>query len=186
MVQKLESFSYFQAVSLDWLRCAAMQSDEFPFHDLIYGKLGEVHNPASSNRHFYCPGVYFAFAHEMVKIGHTTLPNNRFSGMRSPADKRIDYVICIPQQLIGGVGCGKAEKALHNCFQGDRVRGEWFRATDEITAFARSFEGPASALLKRYADWLKAQNAGWRTSGEQRDAALQHWKQVAGGQASYA
>lgn len=83
--------------------------------------------------------VYFirCKATGFVKIGISRNPWKRLSKMQSDCPGELEILGCEP----GGV---VRECELHLRFAAERVRGEWFRASSDLLAYARSLPVPAS------------------------------------------
>lgn len=78
------------------------------------------------------PYVYFVEAPVgLIKIGFSKSLRERF--------KKLQTCSPLPLGMLSlRRGCYADEIELHKRFAGDRVRGEWFSATDEIRACARA------------------------------------------------
>lgn len=87
--------------------------------------------------------VYFVTARELglVKIGCTRHTDYRIGGLKtsSPADLKVEALL---------PGYYDREKELHEQFAEHRVRGEWFKITDEIEAIISS-AGPLLMPFER-------------------------------------
>lgn len=87
--------------------------------------------------------VYFVGTDEIVKIGRTCTPSTRFLDLKagSPVELRLFGLM---------LSLDKPDEAeLHRRFASTRVRGEWFRWTDELREFIASvnlLEGAPVAL----------------------------------------
>ena len=81
--------------------------------------------------------VYFveAPATGQIKIGFTTNIEARFKALSAHSGAELRLLATMP-------GTRRKERTLHRKFAADRVRGEWFRATDDLLAYIRS-EKPA-------------------------------------------
>jgi hypothetical protein len=77
------------------------------------------------------PFIYFVESeHGLVKIGFSVSLRERF--------KKLQTCSSLPLKLLGlRRGTIEGERQLHKRFAAQRVRGEWFAATDEIRAAAR-------------------------------------------------
>ncbi len=61
----------------------------------------------------------------LIKIGHSTNPDKRIKQLRLSTGERLEFV-CV------GVGGYEHEQILHERFDSDRVRGEWFRPSFDL------------------------------------------------------
>ena len=76
---------------ITWLPVISLTGRAFPkffsFKKAFRLELYPRHDPDSE--HFFLPGVYFAFAGDVVKIGLTDYPNRRIKALRSPDGLRV-------------------------------------------------------------------------------------------------
>ena len=74
--------------------------------------------------------VYFIVSKKdnRVKIGTTTNLSNRFNALNSASSSDLELIYFFP-------GAAAREKELHEKFKRFRVKGEWFKYTDEIKKF---------------------------------------------------
>lgn len=88
--------------------------------------------------------VYFVQGGDAIKIGFSTNTAGRLVGLQTSNAEELE--------LLGSVrGSQKDEAELHEMFCHLRLRGEWFRAEDELTDYIKS------ALLDE--EWEKARLA---------------------------
>jgi hypothetical protein len=71
--------------------------------------------------------LYFIQCDHAVKIGRTTNIVNRLANMQVNSPHEINCLLLLKGQ-------GKNEKAWHKRFAELRIRGEWFRLTEELEA----------------------------------------------------
>jgi len=78
--------------------------------------------------------------HDLVKIGKTTNVSARLSTLQtgSPYELRLFAVFCGKAEC----GNGELEESLHHSFAHLRIRGEWFKFTDEIRALKGALDEP--------------------------------------------
>lgn len=73
--------------------------------------------------------VYFILKEDSVKIGFSASPLTRLRSFRCAS-------------LLGTIsGDRKIEKAMHRRFIKHRIKGEWFRASEDIIRFASELPG---------------------------------------------
>lgn len=78
--------------------------------------------------------VYFISDGEYVKIGYTNSdPKDRLAGLQTGNARHLQIIHTIPGNI-------SKEQALHQRFQHLKVRGEWFKFTEEIQNFIVSPE----------------------------------------------
>mgnify|MGYP007071609562 CR=1 FL=1 len=76
--------------------------------------------------------IYFIRSYnEFVKIGTSIDPEDRKKGLQTANPKRLHVQAVLE-------GSYKTEKGLHELFEKSRVRGEWFRYTEEIKWYIRA------------------------------------------------
>lgn len=77
--------------------------------------------------------VYFILCESagLIKIGTTTNLKHRFATLQSMSPAPLRFIKIIR-------GDAHRERLLHQRFASARAHGEWFRATDELLAFAES------------------------------------------------
>ena len=78
--------------------------------------------------------IYFIRSYnEFVKIGTSINPTNRKKELQTSNPKKLHV-----QAIIEG--SFKTEKGLHELFEHSKVRGEWFRYTEEIKWYIRAIK----------------------------------------------
>lgn len=78
-----------------------------------------------ANRPTLTAGVYFIRSGEAVKIGMSKDVPGRFRALRTMSP--------LPLELLGVIPGGRDEEAqLHRQWAGQRLHGEWFKATPEL------------------------------------------------------
>jgi len=76
--------------------------------------------------------IYFIRSYnEYVKIGTSVDPNERINSLQTASPKKLRVQAVLE-------GSYKTEKGLHDLFNKSRVRGEWFRYTEEIKWYIRA------------------------------------------------
>lgn len=63
-----------------------------------------------------------------IKIGKTNNIDSRFAAILSSCSRGADLIACYPAEI-------GHEKELHDEYFGDRLNGEWFRASDTLTDY---------------------------------------------------
>lgn len=63
-----------------------------------------------------------------IKIGKTNNIDSRFSSILTSCSRGADLIACYPAEI-------GHEKELHDEYFGDRLNGEWFRASDTLTDY---------------------------------------------------
>jgi len=82
--------------------------------------------------------VYFILKEDSVKIGFSASPLTRLRSFRCAS-------------LLGTIsGDRKIEKAMHRRFIKHRIKGEWFRASEDIIRFASELPGQDLPPAERY------------------------------------
>lgn len=89
-------------------------------------KLAQLRDQEQSERSY----VYFIRAGKAVKIGFSGWPHSRMTDIQHTNPEKLELLGFIP----GGL---ETERALHEEFAKHRLRGEWFRFTEEIQKFIR-------------------------------------------------
>ena len=78
--------------------------------------------------------IYFIRSYnEFVKIGTSLDPEDRKNGLQTANPKKLHVQAVLE-------GSYKTEKGLHELFEKSRVRGEWFRYTEEIKWYIRAIQ----------------------------------------------
>lgn len=78
--------------------------------------------------------IYFIRSYnEYVKIGTSIDPEDRKSSLQTANPKKLRIQAVLE-------GSYKTEKGLHDLFEKSRVRGEWFRYTEEIKWYIRAIQ----------------------------------------------
>jgi len=99
---------------------------------LWHGKRGQeaitpkTHTDTAKNGRF----LYFIGSENLVKIGSSVNPQNRIKELEIGNPQKM-YLIAAFANM------GNIESEMHKKFDHLRVRGEWFRYTDEIHAIIR-------------------------------------------------
>jgi len=70
--------------------------------------------------------IYFVRSGKFIKIGTSIDPNKRLGSLQTANPNKLK----VRAVLNGGY---KTEIGLHQLFEKSRIRGEWFRLTEEIT-----------------------------------------------------
>lgn len=90
------------------------------------------------------PGfVYFVHNGEHVKIGWSKDWKGRLRTLQTSNPAKLKIMLVI-------VGSRADEGDLHAEFQADRVRGEWYRPTQQIVAFIEAKEAARLNVAGRY------------------------------------
>ncbi len=84
--------------------------------------------------------VYFALAGDLVKIGVTTNPTDRLAALSTTSAVDLSLIKTIPGDV-------RLERELHQRFSDLRVRGEWFRYTEQLADFIAKAPDPAEAII---------------------------------------
>lgn len=74
------------------------------------------------------PVVYFIRSGDLIKIGTTTCLTARISALATHGPEQPQILLVVP----GGYA---EERQVHALFRDDRVRGEWFRPSQQLMAF---------------------------------------------------
>lgn len=78
--------------------------------------------------------IYFIRSYnEFIKIGTSIDPDGRKESLQTASPKKLHVQAVLE-------GSYKTEKGLHELFDHIRVRGEWFRYTDEMKWFIRAIQ----------------------------------------------
>ena len=78
--------------------------------------------------------IYFIRSYnEFVKIGTSIDPHSRKNGLQTANPKKLHIQAVLE-------GSYKTEKGIHDLFKKSRVRGEWFRYTEEIKWYIRAIQ----------------------------------------------
>lgn len=78
--------------------------------------------------------IYFIRSYnEFVKIGTSIDPEDRKSSLQTANPKKLHIQAVLE-------GSYKTEKGLHELFEKSKVRGEWFRYTEEIKWYIRAVQ----------------------------------------------
>lgn len=80
-----------------------------------------------------------------IKIGLSANPWKRLSKMQSDSPGVLEMLGAEP-------GGADREAELHQRFAKDRLRGEWFRPSDEIVTYARALKAPATGSPRKIYD----------------------------------
>jgi hypothetical protein len=82
------------------------------------------------------PGyVYFIAASKHVKIGFSTAPIERLQALQTSHPEKLEILHTVS-------GDQRMERRLHQRFAGYRVRGEWFRLSNEISHYIDHLKNP--------------------------------------------
>lgn len=65
-----------------------------------------------------------------IKIGKTNNIDSRFEAILTSCSRGADLIACYPASI-------EHEKELHDDYFGDRLNGEWFRASEELTDYLK-------------------------------------------------
>lgn len=83
--------------------------------------------------------IYFIECNGLLKIGTAVNSRVRLKGLQTGNPE--------PMTLLGEIPGSQADEAgLHQCFHAFRVRGEWFRYSDELRAFVEGAVGAGVAM----------------------------------------
>jgi len=85
-------------------------------------------DPALDHAGSQQPVVYFVQIGDLVKIGTTISLPKRLTHFRAHAQQQPRVLLVLP-------GSYAEEKQLHEVFKADRVRGEWFTLSADLTEF---------------------------------------------------
>lgn len=96
----------------------------------------EKHAP---RRNPYGPSIYVMQAKEWpyLKIGFAWDPIERKAALQTAIPMTLEIVACVAAPL-------SLEKAVHRHLSGHVVRGEWYRRTPEVLAFANALTKPGA------------------------------------------
>ena len=87
--------------------------------------------------------IYFIRSYNKhIKIGYSNDPEYRIKSLQTGCPTKLHIQATM-------IGCNKTEMGLHELFAHLRVRGEWFRYTDELKWFIRAIkENPNQINIK--------------------------------------
>lgn len=74
------------------------------------------------------PVVYFIRSGDLIKIGTTVCLPGRIGALATHGPEQPELLLAVP-------GDHTQERQVHALFRGDRVRGEWFRPSEQLLAF---------------------------------------------------
>lgn len=78
--------------------------------------------------------IYFIRSYnEFIKIGRSVNPNERLNGLQTASPKKLHIVAVMN-------GESQTEAGLHHMFAHRRVRGEWFRYSQDLKWFIRAVQ----------------------------------------------
>lgn len=77
--------------------------------------------------------IYFVATQGMVKIGFSSMILDRVSKLSAQSPSRIRFLAALP-------GGRNIEKALHEMFADDRVKGEWFKHSPAIREVVKALQ----------------------------------------------
>lgn len=109
-----------------------------------------------------------------IKIGIAADPEARlgFLQISSPSKLRITRTV---------EGGREKERELHGRFSDDRIRGEWFRASDALAAYARAKpESKGSKAVEIQHAWDAGWTAGWEDGSAKAAAEAERLRQELG------
>ena len=91
------------------------------------------------------PKVYFIQAGDdgPIKIGHAMSPHARIWDLQAGNHVRLRLLAEIP-------GTEAAERAAHEAFSGQRIRGEWFRNEPPLSTFVALLTDPQPGGVARW------------------------------------
>lgn len=86
--------------------------------------------------------IYFIrLENKFIKIGYSANPDERLKELQTGSPVKLHL-----QATMNG--CFKTEKGLHELFNHLRMKGEWFRYTDELKMFIRVAKQKPTANIK--------------------------------------
>lgn len=86
--------------------------------------------------------TYFFQRGSTIKIGHSAIPKQRISHIRSGSAEPVEVLAVIPNTIID-------EATAHEKFAHLRISGEWFRAEPDLIEFILSVKVQAEALAPK-------------------------------------
>jgi hypothetical protein len=85
--------------------------------------------------------TYFVREGDMIKIGSSIRPEDRISSLQTGTPRSLETLAIVSQDIAD-------EFATHQLFAHLRVRGEWFRADQELLYFIEGVKADALAAVK--------------------------------------
>lgn len=83
--------------------------------------------------------TYFVRDGDMIKIGSSMRPADRISNLQTGSSRPLEVLAVVSQEIADEFG-------THQLFDHLRVRGEWFRADQELLYFIEGVKAAAAAL----------------------------------------
>lgn len=81
--------------------------------------------------------TYFIKCNNCVKIGTTTDIKSRIKQIQTNNPYKLEILLTIPLPNIKGLISLLSERKLHKKFNKYRIRGEWFKLSEEILEFIK-------------------------------------------------
>jgi len=86
--------------------------------------------------------TYFVRRGEIIKIGHSAIPKQRFSALQVSFPDRLTVLAIVPNTII-------SEGGAHKKFAHLRVAGEWFRSAPDLLEFIEHVKMEAEKMPKK-------------------------------------